>query len=60
MRSISVIVFSIKYIPSSKRSGYIGDIDGLDNTDTVETGDIDMLSNGISIRLGCKNYVVVP
>ena len=59
MRSVSVLIYSIKYIPVAQRASYIGDIDSLSNTDDITTGDADMLSKGISVRLGCKNYVVV-
>ena len=44
MMSLSLVIYSIKYVPSADRATYIGDIDSLDTTDTVSTVDSAMLS----------------
>lgn len=57
MKSLSVILYDIRYIPVSSRDSYDGTISSLSYTRDTPSSEISILSQGISLRFGCANYV---
>lgn len=57
MRSLAVIIYDVRYIPSSQRSSYNGNIINLQRTTSVPTDELNILTKGISIKCACANYV---
>ena len=57
MKSLAVILFDIRYVPSGTRDTYSGSHSSLLKTTSTPSSEKDILTKGISIRFVCKNHV---
>lgn len=57
MKSLSCILYNIRYVPSTQRTSYTGTIYNLPSTTNVPENETALLQQGISIRFSCKHYV---
>lgn len=57
MKSLAVILYNIRYVPLASRNTYNGQINTLIDTKNIPSNDSIITSQGISVRLVCKNYI---
>lgn len=59
MKSLSVILYDIRYVPVASRNSYQGSVETLLYTQDTPSDETHSLAQGISVRFGCANYVGV-